>query len=264
MSFVNPAQGVQRSEESPVSPELALVDPVLAAIERQRLPERIDTLSRLVSAGTPPPPLRLHTHLAPSRVDLVPVSTHVTASGMATFALDWVASLSELRLRRSTIAKFAAAAMVVTVTVAAVLEERTMEPEQGVPSATVDERMPMSSASESGLAESHTTAGAAPPSQPAQTSRQRAKKTAKQTSSPRRFAWAPVAGASGYRVEFYRGSELIFGAGTRQAQIAIPATWKSGGRVHRLEPGEYRWYVWPIVDKRRASSAIVQAKLAVP
>jgi hypothetical protein len=260
MSLVDRALGVPHPEDVDlVSPELALVDPVLAATVRRRLPERADTLSRLVSAETRLPALRLHANPAPPRV-----SRNVAASGMATFALDWAAALSELRLRRSTIAKFAVAALVVTVTIAAVLEERTMRPQQGAPSAAVAERIPTSAASESGFAESHTTTGAAPPSQPAKTSRQRVKKGAEQALSPRRFAWAPFARASGYRVEFYRGSELIFGAGTRQAQIAIPATWKSGGRVHRLEPGEYRWYVWPIVDQRRASSAIVQAKLAVP
>jgi hypothetical protein len=51
--------------------------------------------------------------------------------------------------------------------------------------------------------------------------------------------------------------------GTTRAQIEIPATWESGGKVHRLEPGAYRWYVWPIVDGKRAPTAIVQAKLAV-
>ena len=264
MSLVYRASGVPHPEVVDlVSPELALVDPVLAATVRRRLPERADTLSRLASAGTRPSPL-LHTNPALPRVGQVPVSTSVTDSRMATFALDWPAALSESRLRRSTIAKFAVAAMVVTVTIAAVVEERTMGPQQRAPSSAVAERIPTSAASEPGFAESHTTTGAAPPSQPAKTSRQQVKKGAEQTYSSRRFAWAPFAGASGYRVEFYRGSELIFGAGTRQAQIAIPATWKSSGRVQRLEPGEYRWYVWPIVDQRRASSAIVQAKLAVP
>ena len=265
MPLVDRAPGVAHLEDVDlVSPELALVDPVLAATMRLRLPERADTLSRLVAAEMRPPPLRLHANPAPPRVELTPISTNVTASGIATFALDWAAALSALRLRRSTIAKFAVAAMVVTVTIAAVLEERTTGPQPRVPSAAVAEPIPTRTASEFGLTEPRTTTGAASPSQPAETSRQRVKKGAEQAYSPRRFAWAPFAGASSYRVEFYRGSELIFNAGTRQAQIAIPATWKSGRRVHRLEPGEYRWYVWPIVDQRRAPSAIVQAKLTIP
>jgi hypothetical protein len=39
--------------------------------------------------------------------------------------------------------------------------------------------------------------------------------------------------------------------------------WRLNGRDHRLEPGAYRWYVWPRVDGRRRAKANVQAKLLV-
>jgi hypothetical protein len=82
--------------------------------------------------------------------------------------------------------------------------------------------------------------------------------------STRRFAWPPVLGATGYHVELFKGSALVFRKQTTKAEILIPRRWRFDGRLHRLEPGEYRWYVWPLVDGQRAAKAIVQAKLVVP
>ena len=80
----------------------------------------------------------------------------------------------------------------------------------------------------------------------------------------RRFAWAPVAGATGYHVELFRGSTLVFRDETTKPEIAIRRRWRFGGRQRRLEPGAYRWYVWPLVNGERGARAIVQAKLVVP
>lgn len=80
----------------------------------------------------------------------------------------------------------------------------------------------------------------------------------------RRFAWPPVAGATGYHVELFRGSALIFRDETKKPEILIRRRWRFDGRPRRLEPGAYRWYVWPIVNGQRKASAIVQAKLVVP
>lgn len=80
----------------------------------------------------------------------------------------------------------------------------------------------------------------------------------------RRFAWPPVAGATGYHVELFKGSALVFRNEKAKPEILIPRRWRFDGRVRRLEPGEYRWYVWPVVNGRRKATAIVQAKLVVP
>lgn len=80
----------------------------------------------------------------------------------------------------------------------------------------------------------------------------------------RRFAWAPSPGASGYHVELFRGSALIFRAETKKPEVLIRRRWRLNGRDRRLEPGAYRWYVWPLVDGRRKAKAIVQAKVVVP
>jgi hypothetical protein len=80
----------------------------------------------------------------------------------------------------------------------------------------------------------------------------------------RRFAWPPVVGATGYHVELFNGPALVFRNETTKPEILIPRRWRLDGRLRRLEPGEYRWYVWPVVNGQRKASAIVQAKLVVP
>jgi hypothetical protein len=81
---------------------------------------------------------------------------------------------------------------------------------------------------------------------------------------PRRFAWAPADGAVGYHVELFRGSDRILARETKQPVLELGTTWRYEGKVVRLTPGTYRWYVWPVTKNGRAVQAIVQAKLEVP
>jgi hypothetical protein len=69
----------------------------------------------------------------------------------------------------------------------------------------------------------------------------------------RRFAWAPVENADGYHVALFRGSNRVFAKRTTRPELTA-----------RVPAGEYRWYVWPVVDGRRATSAIVQTNLVIP
>ncbi|MDQ3671834.1 MAG: hypothetical protein M3364_05270 [Actinomycetota bacterium] len=82
--------------------------------------------------------------------------------------------------------------------------------------------------------------------------------------TPQRFAWAPTPNASAYHVELFRGSSKVFEADTKHPAMTIPARWVFDQRRQSLEPGSYRWYVWPLVSGTRASSAIVQSSLVVP
>jgi hypothetical protein len=79
----------------------------------------------------------------------------------------------------------------------------------------------------------------------------------------RRFAWAPVKNAEGYHVELYRGSDRVFAGESRVATISVPAHWTYAGESHTLAPGDYRWYVWPVISGTRATNAIVQTNLVV-
>jgi hypothetical protein len=80
----------------------------------------------------------------------------------------------------------------------------------------------------------------------------------------RRFVWPPAVGATGYHVELFKGSVLVFRDQTKKPQIVIRSHWRFNGRTRRFQPGAYRWYVWPLLGGQRDATAIVQAKLVVP
>jgi hypothetical protein len=81
----------------------------------------------------------------------------------------------------------------------------------------------------------------------------------------RRFAWAPVEGAVGYRVELFRGDAQVLRATTKQPFYELRSAWRHQGHAERLSPGAYRWYVWPVLPSGQAAGeAVVQAKLTVP
>jgi hypothetical protein len=56
----------------------------------------------------------------------------------------------------------------------------------------------------------------------------------------------------------------VFEADTRTAEITIPPRWTYRGVRRRLESGEYRWVVWPIVDGKRSTRAVVESTLVEP
>jgi hypothetical protein len=87
---------------------------------------------------------------------------------------------------------------------------------------------------------------------------------ASQTPTPRRFAWAPVENAVAYHVELFRGADRILARETTKPVLELGESWRHEGRLVRLTPGAYRWYVWPVTSSGRATQAVVQARLTVP
>lgn len=81
--------------------------------------------------------------------------------------------------------------------------------------------------------------------------------------TPRRFAWAPVTGAEGYHVELFLRDQRVFSADSKVPSITVPQAWTYDRKKRVLEAGTYRWYVWPIVAGRRAARAVVQATVSV-
>ena len=81
---------------------------------------------------------------------------------------------------------------------------------------------------------------------------------------PRRFAWAPVEGATAYHVELFRGAERVLAEETKEPVLELGPTWRFEGHLMHLTPGTYRWYVWPVTKTGRATQAVVQAKLSIP
>ena len=80
----------------------------------------------------------------------------------------------------------------------------------------------------------------------------------------RRFAWAPVPGATGYHVELFRGADRVLAQETKEPVLELGSSWRYEGKTVQLSPGIYRWYVWPVTKSGRATQAVVQAKLTIP
>ena len=208
-----------------ITPELALVDPVLAASARQQLPDVGDSLSR-----------GLHVTARPSAPDgtlgALPPTVRDVAAG----------SRSPSREPRSRSWRAVAAVAAATVVILLLLDVRV---QVGRTPASAES----AAIAEQGEAELSSAVG---------------RPAGLEIPQPRRFAWAPTAGASGYHVELFRGPAMVFSKNTSTPQMTVPARWTHRGQQRSLSPGEYRWYVWPVAAGRRAAQAIVQAKLVVP
>jgi hypothetical protein len=70
---------------------------------------------------------------------------------------------------------------------------------------------------------------------------------------PPMLKWSPVAGASYYNVQLFRGRQKILTVWPRGTSMKLQSSWTYGGRTFRLEPGRYAWYVWPGIGKRNAA-----------
>jgi large repetitive protein len=62
---------------------------------------------------------------------------------------------------------------------------------------------------------------------------------------PPLLVWRRAARAGYYNVQLFRGKRKILSAWPTRARLRLSARWKFAGRVRRLTPGVYRWYVWP-------------------
>lgn len=226
---------VEDAPDPVVSPELALIDPELAANERESLPVPVALLAlaepqaRALAHNDGPAP-------EPSPRASPETETRREAPGrrqrrrslpiLAGVAAAIVATLLLLDVR------------VVVGPSRALVEPAIRDPEvAAIPSKprSLPQKLPNSSK---------------PPSSP--------------KPQTRRFAWVPVKGATGYLVEIHEGSRLIFARETTRPEVVVPRTWNSSGTTHALRPGQYRWYVWPIESGRRSTRAVVQATLSIP
>jgi hypothetical protein len=80
----------------------------------------------------------------------------------------------------------------------------------------------------------------------------------------RRFAWAPVHGATGYEVAIYKDDVPVFRARTKTPSIVIPERSPQKGSAPLLAPGTYQWYVWPVRNGQADRVASVRSTLVIP
>jgi hypothetical protein len=215
-----------------VSPELALVDPELAAWARARLP------TRLTDEDLAPTPRVVP--LRPSRVaDPVPVLQ--VSAGEAGPGTELEESAASGLGARGRIARALAAVVAGSLFVGGLGGGVASPTRSGGPTAAQ-----LSSATPPAAGR------AAPlPSPPA---------------SGRVFVWAPDPTASFYDFEVFRGPRRIYGARTTHARLLLPAHWTYGDRRQSLLPGAYHWLVWPLRasggDLRRGQT-LVRARLEI-
>ena len=286
--------------DEPVSPELALVDPELRERLRALLPEieleppppllrAVPDPDEALPLATPPEPVGSSdhgtvVHPAPQQV---PVFVYPTrAERFRSFAKAFVLG--------------AAAATVITVGVIAERDEGPVVAQEAgtapptvaapTPSPTVTPggsgtqktvKKPASVPSSTRVKQANTKQGTKQAASRAKTQRASAKGTAKAksagqsgrskvtpppaaTTEAKRFAWAPVNGAVGYRFELFRGSKQVLEVRTKTPAYELPGQWEYAGRTETLTKGDYRWYVWPVRPSGPAAVAVVQARLSVP
>jgi hypothetical protein len=268
--------------DEPVSPELALVDPELRERLRDLLPEieleppppvlraLPDPESEADRALTPPPELVEAPGPVPAPVATLPVRP-------APVYL-YPTRGERMRSFAKAFALGAAAATVITVGVVAELGDGPAATEDpGTTPPRVAAPVPVPAPSDTSGGSTITKPATGTKTQPKGATKpkiaagkssaprqQKAPPPPAASSEPRRFAWAPVEGAVGYRLELFRGDRQVFETRTKQPVYELPTRWRHDGVTQTLTTGDYRWYVWPLLANGQSRAAVVQARLTVP
>jgi hypothetical protein len=78
-------------------------------------------------------------------------------------------------------------------------------------------------------------------------------KPGQRVASPPLLRWAPVREADYFNVQLWHGKTKILSAWPSVAHLQLTRTWVFEGKRRTLEPGVYRWYVWPGLGDRAAA-----------
>jgi hypothetical protein len=62
--------------------------------------------------------------------------------------------------------------------------------------------------------------------------------------------WKAMLRSTFYNVQVYRGKAKIFSSWPTRPKLVLPGKWRFGGKLVRLTPGTYQWFVWPAKGTR--------------
>ena len=287
--------------DEPVSPELVLVDPELRERLRALLPEiELELPPPLLRAVPDPEPDDVLPLGPPPELDAALAAHAAVAPQIRDVPIYVYPSRGErFRSFGKAFALGAAAATVLTVGIVAELGEGPAAPEDAVTTppnvsspvpppagpkiasgkgTTKQSAKPQASEKPGGVTGAKQGTGATrtrtqrkaatgkakAASQKADAKRQKRTPPAAAAAEPKRFAWAPVEGAVGYRFELFRGDKQVLAVRTKTPAYELARQWRHAGRTETLTAGDYRWYVWPVLPSGTANAAVVQARLTVP
>ena len=241
-----------------LSPELALVDPDLAARARQRLTADWQA-QRQRERVAPPAPAPTRRALRPERPDAPVVRPR----------------RSRQRRRRGAAFAMAAAALVAGGAAYLIASssriDKWLSRDEPVRSSgrSVDEThgratanttaTTTTAAASAGTTTRFAGKSSSPKPPAASPPRQRPKQGQRQG---RAFGWPPVAHANSYLVDFYKGRTKIYAARRSKPTLTLPPQWTFRRHRYRLSPGRYRWRVRAILAGRR-EKVVVRATLQV-
>ena len=237
-----------------VSPELALVDPELAAHARAVLPTQVAPRCVPIASLQDPTPRR---HARPRRNLAAPALTLVAiaAASLIVTALtgperaSGESPVAEPEPVRAAAANAVAAPRVGSASTA------TAQP---APAGALTTDEGMLSRTEPSAAE------AVPPGSPASTAiGTRAPTPAPRVAvSARRLVWPRSAAASQFDLELVRGVDVVYAVSVRSSEVVLPRSWKRDGITYRIQP-EDQAFVWPVIDGRRSVTPVVDGVLAI-
>jgi len=246
-------------DDDVVSPELALVDPELAARARAAIPDF--ALHRLAAAGAAADaattsavshsiPRKLR-HRVPATPTLTLLAT-AAASLIVTSVTGQEAASGKAPIASGVVLESAARSSADDVAGSTPVAHRVA---QSPPSPRADANGSRPAATRQALA-------ARRPTSLAPVKRRSGSQGPRFASTTTTLVWRREPRATSYEVELVRGDTVIFTSTSPSSHVVLPTRWQRGGKAYTIHP-EDQAFVWPVVNGRRGERPVVSGALAL-